>query len=537
MKRNLISFGNLIAAASIAAVLFVASCKEKEKNFETPCTPPAAPIASNNSPVAVGATINLTAESVSGGSYIWTGPNGFSSNEQNPSFSFTNAKQAGEYLVTVTVDGCTSDAYHTYVSSCIAAPVVGISTTTAVVGDTVSLTSSFNPTATYSWTGPNGYVSAEQNPTIFGVTSLSTGTYTLVMTLPNGTGGGCTTPDSSVTLVVAPQKPLLNGTGVGSINGAVSSPSSTFVDTVNGTLNLSAGTIAGATYQWSGPNGFTSSNQNVAISNLTKAAEGTYYVHAILSGIAGDSTSRKVIVKYAYNPCGADTAVVNGTDTIKIVQIGGYCWTKTDVRKSAAVNVWSYAEVMANTVVDSQSVCPLNWHLASDAEFTNLSNIALNDANAIKSPIQASGAGSGGTNTTGFSAKLGINVSTAFATTSASTSTSSTTVKVGSTAQLSVGMVIAASNATTGVQYLAPGTTITAITNATTFTISTPPVVTMPLAAKVTEQKLNAFYWSSTKQSSNSLWIRQLNNIDNAIYRTTQDNSGGKAYYVRCVRD
>lgn len=189
-------------------------------------------------------------------------------------FYLQDAKQAGEYLVTVTVDGCTSDAYHTYVSSCIAAPVVGISKTTAVVGDTVSLTASFNPTATYSWVGPNGYVSTEQNPTIFGVTSLSTGTYTLIMTLPNGTGGGCTTPDSSVTLVVAPQKPLLNGTGVGSINGAVSSPSSTFVDTVNGTLNLSAGTIA-ATYQWSGPNGFTSSNQNVAISNLTKAAEGT----------------------------------------------------------------------------------------------------------------------------------------------------------------------------------------------------------------------------------------------------------------------
>jgi len=338
-------------------------------------------------------------------------------------------------------------------------------------------------------------------------------------------------------LVVAPQKPLLNGTGVGSINGAVNSPSSTFIDTVNGTLNLSASTIAGATYIWSGPNGISFTGQNLTIPNLTKAAEGTYYVHAVLNGVVGDSTSRKVIIKYAYNSCGSDTAIVNGTDTVKIIQIGGYCWTRTDIKKASGSDVWSYNEINANTAVDSQSVCPTNWHLATDAEFTNLSNIALNDASAIKSPIQAPGAGNGGTNTTGFSAKLGINISTAFATTTAATTTASTTVKVGSSAQLAAGMTIGAVNANTGVQYLAPGTTIVAVVNATTITISSPPIVAMPAASRVAEQKLNAFYWTSTKANASQVWVRQLNHLDNAIFRTTQDIGVAKNYYVRCVRD
>src|SRR5688572_13676065 len=38
------------------------------------------------------------------------------------------------------------------------------------------------------------------------------------------------------------------------------------------TLNLSATTIPGATYQWSGPNGFTSTQQNPGIPNTTPGA-------------------------------------------------------------------------------------------------------------------------------------------------------------------------------------------------------------------------------------------------------------------------
>ncbi len=46
------------------------------------------------------------------------------------------------------------------------------------------------------------------------------------------------------------------------------------------TLNLSALTIPGASYSWSGPNGFTSTNQNPSIPNATTNATGIYCVSA-----------------------------------------------------------------------------------------------------------------------------------------------------------------------------------------------------------------------------------------------------------------
>ncbi|ADY52959.1 Fibronectin type III domain protein [Pseudopedobacter saltans DSM 12145] len=74
--------------------------------------PPATPSASSNSPVAVGNTLNLSTPPVSGATYAWTGPNGFSSNAQNPSITNITAASAGTYSVTVTVTatGCTSAA-------------------------------------------------------------------------------------------------------------------------------------------------------------------------------------------------------------------------------------------------------------------------------------------------------------------------------------------------------------------------------------------------------------------------------------------
>ena len=44
------------------------------------------------------------------------------------------------------------------------------------------------------------------------------------------------------------------------------------------TLQLSTGAVAGATYSWTGPNGFTSSLQNPTIPGATPAATGLYSV-------------------------------------------------------------------------------------------------------------------------------------------------------------------------------------------------------------------------------------------------------------------
>ncbi len=68
------------------------------------------PAASNNGPICAGGTLALGASTVAGGTYSWTGPDGFASSEQNPSIPGAGTAAAGAYSVTVTVSGCTSTA-------------------------------------------------------------------------------------------------------------------------------------------------------------------------------------------------------------------------------------------------------------------------------------------------------------------------------------------------------------------------------------------------------------------------------------------
>jgi M6 family metalloprotease-like protein len=78
---------------------------------------PSAPTAGNNGPVCAGKTLSLTASTVSGATYSWTGPNSFASTLQNPivSGSATPA-MTGTYSVTAIANSCTSQAGTTAVT-------------------------------------------------------------------------------------------------------------------------------------------------------------------------------------------------------------------------------------------------------------------------------------------------------------------------------------------------------------------------------------------------------------------------------------
>jgi len=77
---------------------------------------PVAPIAGSNSPACTGSTLTLSADTISGATYNWTGPNGFSSALQNPVIINVTALNAGTYSVTATVNGCTGPAGTTSVT-------------------------------------------------------------------------------------------------------------------------------------------------------------------------------------------------------------------------------------------------------------------------------------------------------------------------------------------------------------------------------------------------------------------------------------
>ncbi len=155
-----------------------------------------------NTPVCEGGTANFTFSlPYSVTSYSWSGPTGFSSVIANPSRNLLTFADGGVYTVTTTSPGC-PNAVHTvslYVNNVYPpAPIVGSNSPICEFG-TLNLTADPDTTAmvTYFWSGPSGFTSNLQNPSVTGVTSA--GTYTVVDTFM-----GCPSPASSVTIVVNP---------------------------------------------------------------------------------------------------------------------------------------------------------------------------------------------------------------------------------------------------------------------------------------------------------------------------------------------
>jgi hypothetical protein len=76
---------------------------------------PAISSISSNTPVCEQSTLNLFANSATGTSYTWSGPNSFSSAVQNPSISNTPIAAAGIYSVYTSLNGCKSNTVTTTV--------------------------------------------------------------------------------------------------------------------------------------------------------------------------------------------------------------------------------------------------------------------------------------------------------------------------------------------------------------------------------------------------------------------------------------
>jgi hypothetical protein len=161
-------------------------------------TIPPAPTAGNNGPVCAGSDLILTASTVPGAAYSWTGPNGFTSSAQIPEIEGATTAASGLYSVTVTVNGCVSLSGTTTaaVNATPGAPTAG-NNGPINAGATLGLTASTVAGATYSWTGPNGFTSTDQNPSIVSATTNATGLYSVTATV-----GTCTSPAGTTTATV-----------------------------------------------------------------------------------------------------------------------------------------------------------------------------------------------------------------------------------------------------------------------------------------------------------------------------------------------
>jgi len=140
--------------------------------------------------VCEGQEIELRSTGFEGATYSWAGPVGFTSNAQNPIINSPTFNNSGTYTVTTLFpNGCSvTNEVNIQVNT---APGVEASANDLECGggviELVAIPLGEDiPGIVWSWTGPNGFTSSEQNPTINDAVALQAGVYTVEGTSPNG---------------------------------------------------------------------------------------------------------------------------------------------------------------------------------------------------------------------------------------------------------------------------------------------------------------------------------------------------------------
>src|SRR5690554_6719815 len=230
-----------ISVPTSVTISYEDECGDLENVTFTVNPTPTAPVISSNSPICVGGTLNLTANTISGATYNWTGPNSFSSSAEDPTRSPVTAAMAGTYNSYVVVAGCTSAVASTNVTINIpsVAPTSITGTSTICSGASTTLTVSggtLGTGATAQW------YSGSCGGTLVGTGNSITVSPTSTTTYYVRYSGTCnTTSCASQTVTVNS-----NSTAPTSITGTttICSGSST-------TLTVNGGTLGtGATAQW-----------------------------------------------------------------------------------------------------------------------------------------------------------------------------------------------------------------------------------------------------------------------------------------------
>jgi len=143
--------------------------------------------------------------------------------------------------------------------NCCAAPTATASNSGPIcAGNTLTLSANPTPAVplagnyTYSWTGPNGFTSNQQNPTIANATAAASGTYTVTI----NSNCGSVSATTQVTVNPTPTATITNNTGT------------TIIDCNAPVIDVTAG--GGTSYSWD--NGLGSN------ANATITAAGTFTV-------------------------------------------------------------------------------------------------------------------------------------------------------------------------------------------------------------------------------------------------------------------
>lgn len=153
------------------------------------------PLISSNSPICIGNSLELKASG--GTNYLWTGPNSFSSTEQNPIILNATASNSGQYSCLITgTGGCDDTKTVDVIIGDIEDPIPDLATLSTITGDCHTIVTTI-PTATDACAG--AIIATTLSPLSYNLP----GTYTIVWNYDDGNGNSIN-QDQTVTITSQP---------------------------------------------------------------------------------------------------------------------------------------------------------------------------------------------------------------------------------------------------------------------------------------------------------------------------------------------
>ncbi len=266
--------------------------------------------------------VALVATPATGGTINWyTAATGGAPSGTAPTPS-TNTAGVYKWYVSQTINGCEGDRDSITVTIKAKPALPAVTTPVSVC----QASAAFNLSATAATGGSLNWYTVATGGTASGTTpSPSTVTAGTFKWYVSQTINGCEGDRDSITVTVKP-KPAAPVAGS-------NSPLCTNPATV---LSLTATTVTGASYAWTGPNTFTSTLQNTSIANPAAAASGTYTVTATINGCTSNG--------------GTVSVTVNTTPTPPTVATISYCMNATAVALTATgTNLLWYTQATGGT--------------------------------------------------------------------------------------------------------------------------------------------------------------------------------------------
>ena len=313
--------------------------------------------------VCVTQTLNLSSFSFPGSSFNWTGPNSFTSGQQNPFLVNPTLQASGDYTVKATsAVGCTNTAVASVTVVALPQPVI-TSNSPRCFGENLILNGSGG--LSYSWSGPNSFNSTVSNPTLTSVTLPADGIYTLAVTV-----GPCVASiTKSVTIYPLP-------TPTASNTGPVCEKKQ---------LQLLVN-YSGVSYLWLGPNIFSAFAQNPAPIDSVKLSQSGIYTVTVTdnNGCKASSTTTVSILPNPIVTASGATVCLNAEAIISASGAVNYLWSGPGFYFSNKAN--AFIASANNPAATFYTVVGTAANTCTDAATVNLITLSLPTPSLTVSP-------------------------------------------------------------------------------------------------------------------------------------------------------